>query len=339
MVSFTKNNNNRERSHANFVICYSPFQAYMWLTISKQKLIHDAKVLYISYHDTKKDRYYVSELRKTFQFVEYFLVQGYLWTSIPALNKKLKGFNFGNAEIDLYLASFNAFFSMYIFNKIHPSSIFIFDDGIFSIINELEGRQHRFNINSVGIFRKIFLKMLLSKTNDSDLIKEVKKFYTLFPSNQTIVDKTKVEAVRIMYDSTSRDQLESRDDSSLQIFIGDVPSELTPNLLKDYRNILKILPIDYYLPHPRSRELYCPPGKELLLDVVAEEFISSMLSIGNCVTVYALLSTVLFTLNEHPNLTKIMIRHPDALFPSLYDCCSNYGIQLVDSDDLLTSSS
>jgi hypothetical protein len=309
----------------------------MWLTISKQKLIHDAKVLYISYHDTKKDRYYVGELRKTFQFVEYFVVQGYLWRSIPTLNKKLQGFNFGDAEVDLYLASFNAFFSMYIFNKIHPSSIFLFDDGVFSITNELENRQYRFNIRNVGIFRKLFLKILLSKTDDSDLVKEVDKFYTLFPHIQTIVDSTKVEAVRIMYDSTSRDQLESRGDTSLQIFIGDVPSELTPKFLKDYRNILKILPIDYYLPHPRSRELCCPPGKELLLDVVAQEFISSMLAIGNRVTVYALLSTVLFTLNDHPNLTKIMIRHPDASLSSLYDYCSNYGIQLVDYEDILIS--
>ena len=87
--------------------------------------------------------------------------------------------------------------------------------------------------------------------------------------------------------------------------------------------------------HPRSKETCCPQGKEILPDMVAEDFIASMLSSGKHVTVYSLSSSVLFTMADHPYLTKIIIRHSDVSLPSLYEKSSSYGIQVMDYDYLI----
>lgn len=322
-------------THLNLAICFSPFQAFIWTKIAKQKNINDVKVLYISYHDTKKDRYYVGQLQKSFESVEYLVVKGRLWRSIPEINKKLQKLHVVYAKVDLYVASFNTFFSMYIFNKLNTGSIFLFDDGVFSIISEEEKKPYRFNTNAMNFIRKIITRIYLSKTNDQEILKKVKKFYTLFPIDQTLVDKYKVEPVRIIFDVDSGQKLKPYVNTHVKVFIGDVISELTSKLRDDYRNILFALPIDYYLPHPRSKEICCPQGKEILLDMVAEDFIASMLSSDNHVTVYSFSSTVLFTLTDHPCLTKVMIKHPDVSLLSLYEKAPFYRIQLIDYDRLI----
>jgi len=318
-------------------ICYSPFQAFIWTKIAKQKNITDAKVLYISYHDTKKDRYYVGQLQKSFESVEYFVVnKKRLWISVPELNRRLQNLQVScEKKVDLYLASFNTFFSMYIFNKFDSASIFLFDDGVFSMLSKEDRKAYRFNTNAMGFIRKIITKIYLSKIDDQEILKRVDKFYTLFPSDQTLVDKSKVEPVKISCDVNSGQKLESYVATQVNVFIGDVPSEFTSRLRDDYRNLLHVLPIDYYLMHPRSKETCCPQGKEILPDMVAEDFIASMLSSGKHVTVYSLSSSVLFTMADHPYLTKIIIRHSDVSLPSLYEKSSSYGIQVMDYDYLI----
>lgn len=330
--------NEKESNHATkMAICCSPFQAYVWLHIAGQKRMTNAKILYISCHDTNKDKYYVEQLRKSFPIVEYFVIKGRLWRSIQELNRVLRRLQVHGEEIDLHLASFNTFFVMYIFNKLNPTSVTLFDDGVFSILNESESKPYRYNTNNVGIIRKLILNILLPKSNDIDLVASVCKFYTLFPFDQTITDSSKVESIRLTNETNLKNSLKLNTGGFVRLFIGDVPEELTGKLLVDYKEILNLLPFDYYLPHPRAREMFCPPGKVLFLDVVAEEYISSILSNGSCVTVLSFSSTVLFTLNEHQNLTKVLIRHPEASLPSLWDHCSNYGIQVINYDEMLAS--
>ena len=337
MVNFMNKKKCSSGGRVKLVICFSPFQAFIWTVIAKQNKINNANILYISHHDTLKDRHYVDELKKNFNIVEYFIIRGCRFRSVFELNRKLKNFPLSNAKVDLYLASFNTFFAMYIFNKINPESIFLFDDGAFSIIKESEQRPYRFNANNDHLIKKLVTRLWLSKLDDREIINKIEKFYTLFKFDQTLVDRCKAEKILIDYDLGANKYCSSDTATHLRIFIGDVVPELTSRLQKDYRHILKILTIDHYLPHPRSKEICCPQGKALILEVVAEEFIASQLSIGARVTIYSFSSTVLFTLPNHHNLVKIMIKHPELSFPSLYEKCDRYHINLIEYDELTSS--
>ena len=329
--------NDASVARLKLVICYSPFQAYVWLLISQQKFIYNARVLYITSRNTNRDKYYVEKLRKSFEFVEYFVIRGRLWRSLLELNRRLHNLDATDKEVDLYLASFNTFFSMYIFNKLKINLVSSFDDGTFSIISELDRRAYRFNVNNFGFFRKIYYKVLLQIGNDKELLARTSKFFTLFPTNQTLVDSSLVEVIQMpIIDNAGNDEWTGVDRET-RIFIGDVTYELTPGMFADYRNLISVLPFDYYLPHPRSSNNGAPVKQEVIIDEVAEEFIFKFLNRGHKVEVYSFSSTVLFTLGTHAALKKVMIKHPDLAIPSLYELAPLNGIDVVDYNDLLLS--
>lgn len=317
------------------VICYSPFQAYVWLLISQQKFIINIRVLYITSRDTSIDIFYVEKLRKSFEFVEYFVIRGRLWRSLPELKRRLNNLNVNGKEIDLYLASFNTFFSMYIFNKLNINSIFLFDDGIYSIISELERRPYRFNFKRFGFFRRIQYKILLAEGNDQKILNMVRKFYTLFPISQTLTERSLVEPIKMpVIDNVLNNEMVGIERET-RIFIGDVVYELAPSMRRDYTNLLSILHLDYYLPHPRSRNDGVVVKQSVIINEVAEEFIFRLLNTGHKVVVYSFSSTVLFTLGTHPALIKLIIKHPDMANSSIFSIAPSYEIGIVDYNVLI----
>jgi hypothetical protein len=329
----------KERSDARvrLAICCSPFQAYIWLQIAQQKSIGDARILYISGSNTNKDRYYVQKLRESFEFVEHFVVKGRLWKTIPELKKLLKNLDVVRKNVDLYLASFNTFFLIYIFNKLKPISIYLFDDGIYSILSDSDRESHRYSTKKLNLFKKYVYRLIFSIESDVRLLGSVNKFYTIFPNTQSLVKNSIVEPVWMPTSTNSCITNADRIDSIKHIFIGDVLHELSPKLLADYKKIVKALPLDYYLPHPRSVNDLCSKKHLILLNEVAEDFILSLLNREHFVKIYSLSSAVLFTIGVHSNLTKIMIQHPEVSIPSLYKLASSNQIRLVQYEDILLS--
>ena len=337
MVSMANDANGISTTRLKLVICYSPFQAYVWLLISQHKSIDNTRVLYITSRDTNRDKCYVEKLRNSFEFVEYFVIKGRLWKSLPGLKRRLHNLGIEDKEIDLYLASFNTFFSMYIFNTLNINSIFLFDDGSFSIMSESDRQPYRFNVNKLNYIRKIQYKLLLVEGNDQKLLSKVSKFYTLFPASQTLVDSSLVESIQMPVIGDASNDEHDGAGHEIRVFIGDVTYEIKSDMLRDYKYLVDILPLDYYVPHPRSSNDGLFIRQEVLPDEIAEELIFRLLNRGDKVVVYSFSSTVLFTLGTHAALTKIMIKHPDSAIPSLYDLAPSNGIDVVDYNALIFS--
>ena len=224
---------------------------------------------------------------------------------------------------------------MYIFNKLNINSIFLFDDGVFSIISELDRKPYRFNFKKFGFFKRIQYRILLAEGNDQKLLNLISKFYTLFPNSQTLVERSFVEPIKIpVIDNVLNNKIVGIERET-RIFIGDAAYELTPGMRKDYYNILSILDLDYYLPHPRSRNDGVVVKKSVIINEVAEEFIFRLLNTGHKVVVYSFSSTVLFTLGTHPALNKLIIKHPDVVISSIYSIAPLYEIDIVDYNVLI----
>jgi hypothetical protein len=322
-------------STTKLVICCSPFQAYLWLLISEQKSIQNAKVLYITSHDTIKDKYYLEKLRQSSEFVEYFVIKGRLWKSLPELSRRLHTLQLKNKKIELYLASFNTFFSMYLFNILNIFSVSIFDDGIFSIISKYDRSPFRFNIKNLSILKRIQYKFLLKELDDQVLLNTASKFYTLFPSNQTLLQNCLIEPI-LMDIPRKRNYIDNINNTfEVRIFIGDVSSELTPKMFIDYVELLKFLPLDYYIQHPRDSKFIERSKKVIFIEEVAEEFIYKYLNLGYKVIVYSFSSSVLFTLGTNLKLQKIIIKHEESIMPSLYELASSNGIEVIEYKKLI----
>jgi hypothetical protein len=308
------------------VVCCSPLQAYLWLIIARQEKISDARVLYITSGNTIKDKYYFNELRAAFQFVEYVNISGRIWQSVRELRERMRAIAVHSKCDELHIASFNTFFSMYIFKICNPSEVILYDDGVFSIISEFDRDSYRFNLSVFSLFKRIAFRLVLGVQSDQHLIDRVSKFNTIFPDHQSLVSSNLINPI-ILENPSSKPSIDvGRTNQVVRIFIGDVHYELSQEMKKFYEEITNKLEFDYYLPHPRSKGEAIAKQKIVLLPTIAEEFIIKLLNEGKLVTIYSFSSTVLFTIGQHFGLKKVMLFHPAMPLPSLYDKSIFFGI-------------
>jgi hypothetical protein len=315
-------------------LCFSPFQASLLSRIACQyPEIGRFRILYLTYHDSPRDRFYFARLTGSFARTRYLVVKGKrLWRSIPAIRLALALMDVRKGA-PILVASVNAYLALYIVRHIlFPSQVYIYDDGAFSILSKTEMAGYfRAGASRIGAFLG---RREIEQGSGFDLLERAAGIFTVFPGRQQLVPQEKEIAVSLEYPIFAAAGYRAPNGRHCTVFVGDVVRELSGALARDYVELIEAQAFDYYLPHPRCTWRFPARVNVIGSELLAEDFIASLLEAGFRVTVFSFSSTVLFLLQQSPAIRTVMIRHEDMSLPTLYGQAADFGIEVVAYSDI-----
>ena len=316
-----------ENSRALFV-CMSPLQAALTINLIKIKKIC-VDVIYLSSNYDLRTKYYIEALRECCSNVYIIkLNKRKSWSVLLSIESIL----FRTKKIsEVYISSYNSFYTAYIVNRLNIDFINIFDDGVFSIIDKTS-RIFYYPPLPTSLPAKIIIKIFRINKINEDLLEAARYFYTIFPIHQQLVPDGKMVAIN--FSITGGGRVISPLVKNLNIFIGDVFEELPDTLKLLYEKTINNKCIDYYIPHPRESNVKIGKSKMLSIHTIAEEFILSMLEAGYNMNILSFSSSVLFTLPSHEALNKYIIKRSVYQFPIFNDLAQEYKISFIEENDI-----
>ena len=320
----------------NLVLCYSPFQAFIWINLQRQYSIQNITFAYITTIDSEKDKFYYHKARDACEAGAYFFLSGNVLSHISSIRAAFRILKLFDVQINLYLASFNTFHSLYIFSALNTATVNIYDDGAFSLLSRDDQLPYRWNTAKLHLSKRIIYSLLLKYKTDQSILERASVFYTIFPQKLVAFPGLTTLPVDITLSSSNYATDRSRQTGPIKVFIGDATHLYSDDLFIDYQMILNSLKCDYYLQHPRdlrSHNIYFPAAVSTPL--IAEEFIADLLSLGEIVHIYTLASTALFSVS-HPRLKKTIVNHPDFSPKSLIDIAEHFSIDIIESDIIIS---
>jgi len=320
----------------NLVLCYSPFQAFVWINLQLQYSIQNTTLLYITTIDSEKDKFYYNKARDACEAGAYFFLSGNVLSHIASIRAAFRKLKLFDVQINLYLASFNAFHSLYIFSALKTATVYIYDDGAFSLLSRDDQLSYRWNTAKLHLSKRIIYSLLLKYQNDQSILDSASVFYTIFPQKLVAIPGLTTLPVNITFSSSNYATDRSRQPGPIKVFIGDATHLYSDDLFIVYQMVLNRLKCDYYLQHPRdlrSHNIYFPAAVSTPL--IAEQFIADLLALGDIVQVYSFASTVLFSIS-HPRLKKTIVNHPDISFKSLITIAEYFSINVIESDIIIS---
>lgn len=318
----------QDKSKRSLCICTSPLQAYLFVSLIKSFKL-DASVLYLASGHSERISYYVKTLKQVASSVHLIYVADKpIWSVLLRLELIIARCK----RIDsIYIASFNSFLPSYVVNRLRVPNLYLFDDGVFTIL-DANARSHYYQPLPTSVVARALLKVLRVNKINNKLLLEVRLFYTMFPIHQQLVAPSRVVPVQLsMFESAASTVCPLH--QTLNIFIGDVPNELSKELAILHEKIVNNDCLHYHIPHPRDYKR-AASSKSISIHTIAEEFILQMLTAGHHVNIFSLCSSTLFIVPKHPNLKKYIIHHAQYLMPCLLNKAEAYDISVVDEHDL-----
>ena len=320
----------------NLVLCFSPFQAFVWINLQRQYSIQNTTFVYITTTDSEKDKFYYHKARDACEAGAYFFLSGNVLRHISSIRAAFRKLKLFDVQINLYLASFNTFHSLYIFSALKTSTVNIYDDGAFSLLSRDDQLPYRWNTAKLHFDKRIIYSLLLKYRNDQSILDCASVFYTIFPQNLVAFPGLTTLPVNLTSSSSKCAIDKSSQSGPINVFIGDATHLYSDDLFIVYQMILNRLKCDYYLQHPRdlrSHNIYFPAAVSTPL--IAQEFIANLLVLEENVHIYTFSSTVLFSIS-HPRLKKTIVNHPDLSLRSLNSIADYFSINIIESDTIVS---
>lgn len=275
---------------STLVMIRTPLQAWIVNQVLEKEGIDIFDIFYLTHNDSAEDNYYYNKLSLKSRNSEYFVVNPKRHYALTDIFLKLKLLRFyGKHTYDtLIVASIDALFVSLTVRKYYESELVTFDDGTANI--NIDTSYHVESKNKkILIYRYLMNGLSLEKVK-----KNIVRHYTLYKGYKNIVDTTKLVYLDGWSENICRDKTKSK-----TYFIGapftEIMTEDEINRLKDY---VRKLEVDYYVKHPREREILDVGGKVLnKRGRIAEEAIIS--DAGDCsIVLVGWFSTVMLNLGQ-----------------------------------------
>ncbi|PFG53736.1 glycosyl transferase family 52 [Marinobacter sp. LV10R520-4] len=311
----------------------TPFQAWLANKIIDHIDLSCFDLVYFTYDDSKKDRFYFSLLSSRSRRSAYVNVRGRRRVAIHHAFIYLRSF-FGRGYSGynlVLLASFDVYLFRMLARRQHGADIRTFDDGAANIYPESS-----YYSDKSSRFTWLY-DFLLSAGSKERFKKDIKKHYTIYPLFENIVEKDRVEAIDPWQ---KNDSSNPSDDKEVIFFIGQPFDEVVSLGLFDRGDLIRLeqfvksLGVDYYLQHPREMQPLSVGGV-LVSDAnrIAEELIPELCD-GKRPVVYGWFSTVLFNLPTE-KVKKIYLSVGKQEHESLrVEMCIKVGCEIQKISDL-----
>nr|WP_262479233.1 glycosyltransferase family 52 protein [Acinetobacter baumannii] len=225
----------------------------------------------------------------------------------------------------VYFASLDNAFLHLVVSNISFNSIETFDDGSANINKD----STYFKGERKSSFQLLFSALLGIKFNKSIILDKIYKHYSIFEGYSNIVPN--VEYIKI-FESENL----APPNKVIKIFLGQPFEEMGFIDKEELYLFLRKIGIDYYFPHPREKH-----DKDFYFEIVQsklifEEFILELLTDGNLIEVYTLLSTAGLNVSMLDYVTVKVIRSKDLYmrYSSLYKVFQDMKVEFIDFDGI-----
>lgn len=311
-------------SQRNLLICFTPLQI---LIASKILVGKDFDTLLISYVDNDKYRFYFEKISAISKKSWFFKIGSTNKVSRIVDMIKLKKIirEFDPHYNIVYFASLDNAFLHLVISHVSFNNIETFDDGSANI----NKNSTYFKDERKSYFQLFFSALIGIKFNKSIILEKIYKHYSIFDGYSNIIPN--VEYIK-MFNSGNL----TPPNKVIKIFLGQPFEEMDFIDKKELYLFLSKLGIDYYFPHPREKH-----DKDFTFEIVQsklifEEFILELLTDGNHVEVYTLLSTAGLNVSMLDYVTVKVIRSRDLYmrYSSLYKVFQDMKVEFIDFDGI-----
>lgn len=279
----------------NLLVCYTPLHVLIAERLLKLGKLENFYLLYICFNESEQHRFYYKRLAEIAPFGADFLVLPHDWRDPLRLirwrqkNKELAP-NFlisGNVK-HMHSRLLAFFLGIKKFKTFDDGSGNIAINGYFSDLRE----------NKIS---KILFSLISPSYLYVNIIKKIDRHFSIYPDENVYsrfgVLVEKIELFEKIKNVTEQNQ------GAVTIYIGHAFVETGLIAGEDAERLDRILfekfSINYFLPHPRSRNLsFFPPMRKYASKspLIAEEFVLSLLNYGKFVRIIGVNSSALLNL-------------------------------------------
>ncbi|WP_373190715.1 glycosyltransferase family 52 [Halomonas sp.] len=285
----------KQKRRSTLLLVRTPFQAWLANKVIEHTDPPSIDLVYFTYHDSAKDRYYFALLAKKSRRSIYVNVRrrkrdalhhGYLYFT------KFFGRGF-NGYQKVLLASFDSYLFRMLARRQKNAEFVTFDDGTANIYPQ--SSYHCYTPSRLSWL----YDFLLRAGSREKFKKDINKHWTIYDKFENIVEGSRLELIHAWEDNG---ESVADDEEPVKFFIGQPFDEVVKaggffaDDLSRLERLVSKLGIHYYLQHPR--EIHpLNIGATLIGDgeKIAEELIAE-LCIGKKAIVYGWFTTVLFNL-------------------------------------------
>lgn len=294
------------------VLCRSPLQAFIANALLGFLCIKNFDLVYFTYHDGVKDRYYFNSLglragekcylsvrRRKKEAIHHW----FIYNSLPRCFK-------AKSYDRIILASFDSFLFRMLASNNPRACVTTIDDGAANVMSS--SSYYRY-LPSRGVF---LYEKLFRINSISDFKKNIVEHYSIYPNIKNIVDGPRLRFIDPWAGRSRAGAVLGS--GAVSFFIGQPFDEVLAARYFDQASLgrfvdyLKSVKIDYYLQHPRETQPI-DVGGVLVNDAekIAEEVVFDM-SGGGRPIIYGWFSTVLLNVNaEHADKIYLSIGSSD----------------------------
>lgn len=244
MIKITKN-------ARSLILCSNPLQIMIAEQIIDTYPNKDFDLLVASSYVSNNDKYnyYYNRLAlKCKDKLLYNVTSGL--KNFIRFKKLLKLHNLNKSYSEIYLASIDARAFQYVVSKNLKADLYTFDDGLANIItNSLYYEDIK-----ESLLRKYIWRFLGVKFGISDIKKRSKLHFTIYKNQPNIITNTKFIS---LFNYPNGKVVKSS--KILKVFLGQPLNFLSEKYNTKYlANIIELLDIDNYYPHPKERKKDIP---------------------------------------------------------------------------------
>ncbi|WP_255300695.1 glycosyltransferase family 52 [Escherichia fergusonii] len=269
--------------------------------IIEKEQLQNVDLLFIGDDCNKKNLFYLNKLRTHFRKIS-IRAPASKTSTFKTLNrtryaKKIIETYSDNYRI-VFFANFHAPLIHHILSHLKFRDIKTFDDGT----NNINKKSVMYDNKPIKITSKLLRRIMGRKYHKEDILKLIKKHYSLFPNKSNIIDNTEYIALY----KTNNNFLPNGE--TKKVLLGTVYSDAIKKgvdkqaFLRKIQEFIDFNKIDIYIPHPR--ESVHTFKNILTIDsvLIAEDILINYLEKGYFLKLYGFNTTVQFNLS---NITAV----------------------------------
>ena len=265
--------------------------------IIEKEQLQNVDLLFIGDSCNKKNLFYLNKVRTHFRKIS--IQAPAPKTSIfKALNRSRYAKKIIEIYNDNYLVVFFANFHIplihHILSRLNFRDIRTFDDGT----NNINKKSVMYDNKPIKVTSKLLRRVMGRKYHKEDILKLIKKHYSLFPNKSNIIDNTECIALY----KTNNSFLPNGE--SKKVLLGTVYSDAIKKgvdknaFLQRLQVFIDVNNIDIYIPHPREQMHTFKNILTIDSVLIAEDILINYLEKGYFLKLYGFNTTVQFNLSN-----------------------------------------
>lgn len=241
--------NKAGREKHSLLLVRTPFQAWVAQKVLASEGLKSYDLLYFTHNDSDEDRHYFSQLAETASSSRYcwaptrrFDILGHL-----VFHRQASPWKHRCSYDQVLMASINSPVLNALATYHAASALITFDDGLANIVPDGMYQQ------DITGWRTRLYRRMLGAVPLALLKQRIERHYSIYPGFDNIVDPSRVRPLEAW---RRKDSAWSAEEKAVSYFIGQPFQEvMSVAQIEQLRQRLKAMKIDFYVRHPREREI------------------------------------------------------------------------------------